>query len=98
MTLTDLRAFIAAAPWKFARTMPTNPHWYTVRGQTPEDQFEAVVTYIRANGSKKTFGKTVYIYLDLDGFSYWTMGAPLDKTIIINRAKADPYSGFGACS
>jgi len=37
-------------------------------------------------GYHQKWGKTTYTYLDIDGWQYWTMGAPLDKTILINRA------------
>jgi hypothetical protein len=29
-------------------------------------------------------------YLDIDGWKYWTMGAELDLTTLINRAKLEP--------
>jgi len=28
-------------------------------------------------------------YYDEDGMVYWTMGAPLDETIIVNRCKKE---------
>jgi hypothetical protein len=28
-------------------------------------------------------------YLELDGWEYWTMGAPLPETTVINRARVD---------
>jgi hypothetical protein len=31
-------------------------------------------------------GQTTYTYLNIDGQRYWTMGAPLEATVIINRA------------
>jgi hypothetical protein len=82
----DGRAFIASAPWRFAKTMPDIPHEYTVRGQIPEDEFNAFVLLIRRSGYKRRFGKTTYTYLNIDGHRYWTMGAPLGATTIINRA------------
>ncbi len=32
------------------------------------------------------FGRE-YVYADYDGFQYWTMGAPLPATIILNRCR-----------
>lgn len=78
--------FVASAPWVFARSMPTIPHEYTVRGKTPDADFVAFATHIRENGYRKRFRGRYYTYLDLDGYSYWTMGAPLAETTIINRA------------
>jgi hypothetical protein len=82
----DGRAFIATASWRCAKTMADIPHEYTVRGQTSEDEFNAFVLLIRRSGYKRRFGKTSYTYLNIDGHRYWTMGALLEATTIINRA------------
>ena len=87
--LMDPAAFIAEAPWRFAKTMPQNPHEYTVRGQTPIEDFEAFVRYIRQHGYKAKYGRTAYVYLNVDRWKYWTMGARVESTIIINRASLD---------
>ena len=87
-TIDDARAYIALVKWKFARTMPLSPHWYTVRGKRPElaPQFLAFAQLIQAQGVLKTWGGHVRAYLEVDGFEYWTMGARVPETIIINRA------------
>ena len=82
---------------QFARTMPQMPHEYTLREKAPDEKlFERVVLYIRQAGYKANFGSVTYTYLDVDGWKYWTMGAPLGPTgrfdpqihtILINRAK-----------
>ncbi len=87
MNLEQVRAFIAANNWKFASTMKFIPHWYVVRENCDDAQFVAVAQYIREHGEARPFGKRQFIYLDLDGYSYWTMGNPLPETTIINRAK-----------
>ena len=33
------------------------------------------------------WGKYNFPYLIIDGWKYWTMGAPIEETIIINRAE-----------
>lgn len=88
MTAGELRAIIAEAPWTFARTMPESPHWYTLRARNREGDFEAFVLYIRANGYQGRFGGATYTYLDVDGWTYWTMGAPVAETTLINRREA----------
>jgi hypothetical protein len=95
MTLEKMREYVAAVPWRFAKTMPENPHEYTLKKVSPgrEKEFEAVVIFIRQQGYKKKFGRATYIYVDLDGWCYWTMGAPLEQTILINRARLE-----GQCS
>jgi hypothetical protein len=91
MTIDKLREFIRTSPWRFASTMPEIPHEYTLRAKAPDEKmFERVVVYIRQVGYKGEFGSSTYTYLDIDGWKYWTMGSPLDLTILINRAKAEP--------
>lgn len=93
--MTDFQrvsAFLAAQNWVFAKTMPHNPHEYTVRKNwASDDDFVFVVQYIRQHGYTGQFEGRTYTYLDVNGHFYWTMGAPINKpdgsplTIIINR-------------
>ena len=78
--------FVAKAPWRFAKTMPDQPHEYTVRGETPEQDFEWFVLYIREHGHRANYDDKSYTYLEVDGYKYWTMGAPVAATTIVNRA------------
>ena len=85
-------ALLAAQTWTFAKTMPRNPHEYSVRKRwASDDDFVFVVQYIRDNGYAGDFEGRTYTYLDVDGHFYWTMGAPINTkegkplTIIINR-------------
>src|SRR5215472_16886719 len=97
MTMDELRKFVQTSPWTFARTMPETPHEFTLRAKAPDEKlFERVVLYIRQIGYKAKYGSYTYTYLDIDGWKYWTMGAPLGPTgmydpkihtILINRAK-----------
>lgn len=91
----NFRNFIQARHWRFAKTMPQLPHEYTVRKfqdpQVAQALFEQAVAFIRAQGERRIFeptGKSA-IYLDMDGRQYWTMGAPIEETVIINRAWLD---------
>lgn len=88
-TLERVRELLAQASYRFAKTMPENPHWYTLRKTWDSATFSEVVAFIRANGHVEWWpnrqrGKQ-YTYLDLDGYHYWTMGAPVEETILINR-------------
>jgi hypothetical protein len=68
--------------------MPKTPHEYTLRAQVPDEAlFERVVMHIREHGYPKIFNRRPYMYPDLDGWQYWTMGSPLPATILINLAK-----------
>ena len=88
----DFRRFIDARQWAFAKTMPQWPHEYTVRKfedpKNEQAQFEKAVAFIRAHGEPRVFEPTgrSSVYFDIDGRQYWTMGAPIEETIIINRA------------
>jgi len=91
MTEEEVRAFIAESSWQFAKRMPQMPHEYTLRRNAKDEAaFEHFVMNIRHHGYREKFGKTWYRYLDMDGWKYWTMGAPLPKTILINRARIHP--------
>jgi hypothetical protein len=65
--------------------MPHNPHEYTLRRDTRGASFDAAVRYIREHGEIEMYWGKPYKTLYRDGHKYWTMGAPLDVTILINR-------------
>jgi len=83
------REWISKQSWIFAKTYAkTAPHEYIVKGElSSEDQeiFVDFVIYIRENGYTKKFYSKEFSYYDIDGEKYWTMGAPLEETIILNR-------------
>lgn len=86
MTEKDIKEYIEKVKWQTAKD---GSHQYTVRKWAPElvGTFEKFVMHIRNNGYDGYFFKTKYKYFDMDGFKYWSMGAPLNITIIINRQK-----------
>ncbi len=73
--------------YRFAKTMQWCPHWYTLRefwrGPLP---FEAVVQFIRDHGYQEQFHSKTFTRYNVGDYKYWTMGAPLAETILINRA------------
>jgi len=69
--------------------MPQWPHEYIVRERVDESLFEQLVRHIRANGSEGTFYHEKYIFFEEVGMLYWTMGAPIAETTIINRCKKE---------
>jgi len=94
MTPEELTKHLESHDYRFAKTMPQIPHFYTLRKNWEDDKlFEGVVQAIRDLGEirpwpappKKPWHK--HSYFDAGEWSYWSMGAPLDKTILINRAK-----------
>jgi hypothetical protein len=84
-----IKDFIEAEGWTFAKTMPEWPHEYLVKEQVDPDLFEATVRHIREHGFEGQFYQKAITYFAEDGTLYWTMGAPLEKTIIINRCREE---------
>jgi len=89
MNETGFREFTQRSSWIFAKTMPQNPHWYTLRKYCVDFEFIEAVQFIRLNGKVVYFRKIPYIQYEFEEFKYWTMGNPIHKTILINRAIAD---------
>lgn len=84
-----LQEFIDTIQWTFAKTMPEWPHEYIVRYQVDSVLFDALVRYIRQHGFEDHFYQRVLTYFHEDGLLYWTMGEPIEETIIINRCKEE---------
>lgn len=84
-----LRDFVDTAEWTFAKTMPEWPHEYIVRDRVDEELFLNLVRHIRAHGFQGRFYRRVLTYYAEDGLLYWTMGAPIEETTIINRCKEE---------
>jgi hypothetical protein len=95
--LDDARAYTSKVHWQFARTTPRSPHWYTVRERRPDllEDFLAFVVRIRRDGVIKPYrsppAKPTYhhTYVEIDDWKYWTMGAPVLITTVIDRARPD---------
>jgi hypothetical protein len=94
--IDEARAYIAAVggqarrKWQHSRP-PEPPHTYTVRAWRPDLQqdFLAFAQLIQTRGELKTWGGRVNAYLELDGLEYWTMGARVPETTVINRAPVE---------
>lgn len=86
LTSEQLRDYISAVRWQEAKD---GSHSYTLAKWKPELAviFYAFVWFIRKQGYIQMFHDVPYICFDVDDYKYWTMGAPLHETILINRAK-----------
>ena len=69
--------------------MPFAPHEYIVKDKCSlsTEEFEYFVNMQRQHGVKEQWGKYNNPYLYIDDYKYWTMGAPIEETTVINRAK-----------
>jgi len=85
----DLRSFVNDERWTYAKTMPEWPHEYLIRERVDRDLFERTVTHIRSNGYVGLFYRKKITYYEEAGLVYWTMGAPLEETTIINRCRKE---------
>ncbi len=89
VSLKEIKEYIGIVRWQYAKTMPEHPHEYTVKEWDLEkiDMFNKFVMFIRKEGYDEYFSRRKMRYYDIGGYKYWTMGAPVEKTILINRAK-----------
>ena len=105
MTLPPLRILperlvenLERARYRYAVTMQNIPHYYTV-AETWADYRDGVseectwtVWEMRKHDVMHPFGNREQHYLDVNGFSYWTMGPRDEDDFLINRQ----YSTYGA--
>lgn len=80
-----IKDFIKQTKWTYARTMPLWSHEYIVRSKVKESLFLEMAKHIREYGYQGYFYKRQITYFDEDGLTYWTMGEPFDRLVIINR-------------
>jgi len=92
----QLRDFISSFTWTYAKTYAKIcPHEYIVKDKIHEkyhERFIQVVNYIRENGFAANYKSRAGKYYILDDHYYWTMGAPIEETTVLNRAKLSDYS------
>ena len=82
----EITAYISKVYW---RTSKDVSHQYTLASWNPElsDVFKKFVIHIRQHGYIDKFMGLEYTYFNVGDYQYWSMGAPLEETILINRAK-----------
>ncbi len=86
----ELKALVNQQEWTFARTYAaTWPHEYIVRDRVAEHLFTRLVQHIRTFGHEERFYSKRSTYFHEDGMVYWTMGAPIDETTIVNRCREE---------
>jgi hypothetical protein len=90
-----LRDFINSFTWTYAKTYTkVCPHEYIVKDKIDDkhhEYFTLVVSYIRENGFTANYKSRSGEYYILDDHYYWTMGAPVEETTVLNRAKLSDY-------
>ena len=82
---SELQLRLERCFWKYARTLSHNPHHYTLRDKWTDGSFDEIVEAVRHYSVDERFGKTIYQICYLGNFKYWSMGAPIEETILINK-------------
>jgi len=90
-TDNEFREFIEKTRWQYAKTMPDDPHEYTVRSWCDDQEFENAVRFIQSKGKQQRWWNMVQTYYYIESknvgeLKYWTMGSDPEETTIINRA------------
>jgi hypothetical protein len=73
--------------FRFAKTMPENPHEYAVRSADNEAAYVELFHAIHRDGEKRKWNGRWYKYLRIGEFDYWAMTTFLPASRIINRAR-----------
>jgi hypothetical protein len=90
-TRAEVAAHLEAQKWTFARSVPDQPHEYTVHSRSTDPWMHMrVLAHIRANGERRQWPvtKTWHTYLQVGEYLYWTMAK--DTDLIVNRKRAEP--------
>lgn len=98
-TCSELAELLEQNSYRFAVTMPSTPHRYTLKQTSPsEEEFVEALRKMRTVERVEEFFRGYwYRRFNANGYKYWTMGANLDHTLI-NRAnhatQFDPYTAI----
>lgn len=87
-----------SAPWQHARSMPENPHEYTLLKKwdpLAEAAFFRVVRFIRSNGALRTFQGWPYLILEGETHFYWSEYWPVPMITLINRKPVAELAEMG---
>ena len=83
---------VAKLSWRFAKSMPKIPHWYTVR-QRKDAELNALYCrlfqHIAENFYLQRFFNKEYKYCNIGEFKYWIMADDVKDSTIINRARLE---------
>lgn len=94
LTLEDVERWCATRFWKFASTMPANPHTYTLRYAGDDGMFCRVCLFVWTHGYANVFGGREFTQLDVGDHFLWTTQANGDgrDTSLTTLINAKPLS------
>ena len=94
MSDQDFYDFIQNNRWIFAKTYAKSlPHEYCLR-QNCVGNIDETIKYIHKNGVRAKFFSREYVYLEVDGYFYFTYedtDVDVSECKLINRAKTTDY-------
>jgi hypothetical protein len=93
-TLEEVDQYIKKVDWKKAKTYrKTAPHEYTIRDwrKDLDDEFVGFAKLIRRIGTEERFYSKTFLYFYHGDYKYWTMGDPLEATVVLNRCLIKDY-------
>lgn len=84
MTAADLekvRTYIKSVEWRFAKTMPQWPHFYTIFEWNPDKaaDYYYFAHLIHKHGTVDPWGSEKWSYLTIDDYKYWVIGNVLNR-------------------
>src|SRR5437773_620268 len=97
----DVRRFVEATPWTFAKTYAaTWPHAYVVQNPENAAMILALARHIFERGTEGRFYSQVRKYHQEGGKVYWAMDPTPEATTLINRCdEAQTYEArLAACT
>lgn len=96
--------FVNERPFRFAKTLASNPHFYTVRRRDArsvshdhqdtsrlpdsDSEFTEACRVSMELGESENFFGRWYRYIEVNGFKYWTMGSPPHISTVLNRKRS----------
>jgi hypothetical protein len=96
-TIDHLHRMLREAHWRFAASMPENPHEYTHSRTWPNrTAFVWTAEMVRLLGVRERYAGRLYTVYFCGGFKHWTMNWPMAQTILINRKpESEPAPSAG---
>ncbi len=90
-----LASLLTKASYRFARSMPHNPHWYTHKDKwKSKEDFVWCVSTLRRYSYIEEYQGSKYKMFDVNGMKHWTMFASDSATTILNKTFCEAESCY----
>jgi hypothetical protein len=92
MDKADFLRFAGQAEWRFAKSIPTWPHFYIVEENLPDQAaFRRAKAFVRTSGYGGKFFDMDVFYFDADGWTYWAspLANPPESQYMLNKCKTE---------